>query len=80
VSTSRGWYNNNQKLPATNSQRFGTFLPTIGGKVEGLSRFAKEDLRQYFGKATQLSTPKITTETINKLLWLGWIYDDHADS
>src|SRR5262245_56307978 len=42
-----------QKSPATNPQRIAVFA-YYRERVEGLSRFSKDDLRAYFSKAKQL--------------------------
>jgi hypothetical protein len=67
-----------QKSPATNPQRLALFA-YYRDKVEGLSRFSKEDLRLYFAKAKQPS-PQNYDRDYNQAVKLGWIYDDDADS
>lgn len=67
-----------QKNPATNAQRLAVFA-YYREKVEGLARFSKDDLRQYFAKAKQ-SPPQNFDRDYRQAVKLGWIYDDGADS
>lgn len=67
-----------QKSPATNAQRLALFA-YYREKVEGLSRFAKDDLRPYFAKAKQ-PPPQNFDRDYRQAIKLGWIYDDDADS
>lgn len=67
-----------QKQPGTNPQRIAVFAH-YREKVEGLSRFAKDDLRAYFAKAKQ-PPPKNFDRDYRQAVRLGWIYDDGADS
>jgi hypothetical protein len=67
-----------QKKPATNAQRLALFA-YYREKIEGISRFAKDDLRSYFAKAKQ-SPPQNFDRDYGQAVKLGWIYDDGADS
>jgi hypothetical protein len=67
-----------QKTPATNPQRIAVFA-YYREKVEGLSRFAKEDIRPYFAKAKQ-HPPKNFDRDYQQAVKQGWIYDDDAES
>jgi hypothetical protein len=67
-----------QKSPATNAQRLALFA-YYREKVEGLSRFSKDDLRPYFAKAKQ-PPPQNFDRDYQKAVKLGWIYDDGGDS
>lgn len=67
-----------QKNPATNAQRIAVFA-YHREKVEGLSRFAKDDLRPYFAKAKQ-PPPQNFDRDYRQAVKLGWIYDDGPDS
>ena len=67
-----------QKAPATNPQRLAVFA-YYREKVEGLSRFAKENLRPYFAKAKQ-PPPQNFDRDYGQAVKLGWIYDDASDS
>lgn len=66
------------KKPATNPQRIAVFA-YYREKVEGLQRFAKDDLRAYFAKAKQPS-PQNFDRDFRQTVTLGWIYEDGADS
>lgn len=67
-----------QKNPATNPQRIAVFA-YYREKVEGLSRFSKDDLRTYFAKAKQ-PPPQNFDRDYGHAVKLGWIYDDGDDS
>jgi hypothetical protein len=67
-----------QKQPATNAQRIAVFA-YFRDKVEGLARFAKDDLRGYFAKAKQ-PAPQNFDRDFRQAVSLGWIYEDSADS
>ena len=67
-----------QKGPATNAQRLAVFA-YYREKVEGISRFSKDDLRPYFGKAKQ-PPPGNFDRDYQIAVKLGWIYNDGADS
>jgi hypothetical protein len=67
-----------QKNPATNAQRIAVFA-YYREKVEGLSRFAKDDLRLYFAKAKQ-PPPQNFDRDYRQAVKLGWIYDHGTDS
>ena len=67
-----------QKDPATNAQRLALFA-YYREKVEGISRFMKDDLQPYFAKAKQ-PPPQNFDRDYRQAIKLGWIYDDGADS
>ena len=67
-----------EKKPATNAQRLAVFA-YYRERVEGISRFAKEDLRPYFAKAKQ-PAPQNFDRDYQNAVKLGWIYDDGNDS
>ncbi len=67
-----------EKKPATNPQRLALFA-YYRERVEGLSRFAKEDLKAYFAKAKQ-PPPQNYDRDFNKAVKVGWIYEDGEDS
>lgn len=67
-----------QKNPATNAQRIAVFA-YYREKVEGQSRFSKEELRTYFPKAKQ-PAPQNFDRDYQQAIRLGWIYDDGTDS
>jgi hypothetical protein len=68
----------NDKKPATNAQRIAVFA-YHRERVEGLQRFSKEDLRQYFPKA-KLPQPQNFDRDFGHAVKLGWIYEDGDDS
>jgi hypothetical protein len=67
-----------QKEPATNPQRIALFA-YYRERVEGLARFAKDDLKPYFAKARQ-PAPQNFDRDYRRAVAAGWIYDDGADS
>jgi hypothetical protein len=67
-----------QKKPATNPQKLAVFA-YYREKVEGLSRFSKDDLKAYFAKAKQLP-PQNFDRDFRKAVSAGWIYEDGSDS
>lgn len=67
-----------EKKPATNAQRIALFA-YFREKVEGLARFAKDDLRPYFAKARQVA-PQNYDRDFRQAVQLGWIFEDGADS
>jgi hypothetical protein len=67
-----------EKKPATNAQRLAVFA-YYRERVEGLSRFAKDDLKPYFAKAKQLP-PQNYDRDFRQAVKLGWIYEDGEDS
>lgn len=67
-----------QKGPATNPQRIALFA-YYRERIEGLSRFGKDDLRPYFGKAKQ-PPPQNFDRDYQKAVKVGWIYDDGPES
>ncbi len=67
-----------QKNPATNAQRIAVFA-YYRERVEGLSRFTKDDLKLYFAKAKQ-PAPQNFDRDYRHAVKIGWIYDDGSDS
>ena len=67
-----------EKQPATNPQRIATFA-FYREHTEGLSRFAKDDLKAYFPKA-RIPPPQNFDRDYRHAVSEGWIYDDGADS
>jgi hypothetical protein len=67
-----------EKKPATNPQRIALFA-YYRERAEGLSRFSKDDLKQYFPKA-KLPPPQNFDRDYGRAAKAGWIYDDGADS
>jgi hypothetical protein len=67
-----------QKKPATNPQRIALFA-YYRERSEGLTRFAKDDLKPYFAKAKQ-PAPQNYDRDFRQAVKLGWIYEDGADS
>ncbi len=67
-----------EKQPATNPQRIALFA-YYRERVEGLSRFAKDDLKPYFAKARQ-PHPQNFDRDYRQAVKQGWVYDDGADS
>jgi hypothetical protein len=67
-----------QKNPATNPQRIAVFA-YYRERVEGLARFAKDDLKPYFAKAKQPPPQNFDRDYRQAVKW-GWVYDDGADS
>ena len=67
-----------EKKPATNPQRIALFA-YYRERAEGLSRFAKDDLKSYFGKAKE-PPPQNFDRDFRQAVKLGWIYEDGGDS
>jgi hypothetical protein len=67
-----------EKRPATNPQRIALFA-YYRERTEGLSRFAKDDLKVYFGKAKE-PPPQNFDRDFRQAVKLGWIYEDGSDS
>lgn len=67
-----------EKKPATNAQRLALFA-YYRERVEGLSRFDKDDLKPYFAKAKQ-PPPQNYDRDFRQAVKLGWIYEDGEDS
>jgi len=67
-----------EKKPATNPQRIALFA-YYRERTEGLARFSKDDLKQYFPKA-KLPPPQNFDRDYGRAAKAGWIYDDGADS
>ena len=68
----------NDKKPGTNSQRIALFA-YYREKSEGLSRFARDDLKPYFGKAKQPPASNYDRDFVEAVR-KGWIHEDGADS
>jgi hypothetical protein len=67
-----------QKQPATNAQRIAIFA-YFRDKTEGQPRFARGDLKQYFGKARE-NQPQNYDRDFTSAVKLGYIYEDGSDS
>jgi hypothetical protein len=67
-----------EKQPVTNAQRIVLFA-YYREKVEGLSRFSREDLAGYFAKARQ-PPPENYNRDFRTAVELGWIHEDGNDS
>jgi hypothetical protein len=67
-----------EKKPATNPQRIALFA-YYRERSEGLTRFAKDDLKPYFAKAKQPS-PQNYDRDFRHAVQNGWIFEDGADS
>jgi hypothetical protein len=67
-----------EKQPTTNAQKIALFA-YYREKVEGLSRFSRDDLAGYFGKARQ-PPPGNFNRDFQAAVNLGWIYEDGDDS
>jgi len=65
-------------LPATNAQFIAVFA-YYRERVEGLSRFARSDLRTYFSRARLKPPANFDRDFANAIL-AGWIHEDGADS
>jgi hypothetical protein len=66
------------KKPGNNAQKIALFA-YYREKIEGLSRFSKDDLLPYFAKAKQ-PPPQNFDRDFRQAVALGWIYEDGADS
>jgi hypothetical protein len=66
------------KKPATNPQRLALFA-YFRERSEGLTRFAKDDLKPYFAKAKQ-PAPQNYDRDFRQAVKMGWIYEDGSDS
>lgn len=67
-----------EKKPSTNAE-YITLFAYYREKVEGVSRFARADLRDYFSKA-KLAPPGNFDRDFNGTVRRGWIHEDGADS
>ena len=67
-----------QKQPSTNAQRLAVFA-YHRERNEGKGRFARTDLRDYFGKA-RLVPPQNYDRDFKTAVELGYIYEDGAES
>jgi len=67
-----------QKNPGTNAQRIGLFA-YYRERYEGLSRFAREDLKPYFAKARLAPAANFDRDFVETLK-KGWIHEEGADS
>ena len=67
-----------EKQPTTNAQKIALFA-YYREKVEGLSRFSRDDLAGYFAKARQ-PPPGNFHRDFQVAVNLGWIYEDGDDS
>jgi hypothetical protein len=67
-----------EKGPTTNAERIVCFA-YYREKYEGASRFSRNDLRDYFGRAHE-SPPKNYVRDFHDAVKRGWIHEDGADS
>lgn len=67
-----------EKQPTTNAQRIALFA-YYREKVEGLARFSRGDLENYFSKAKE-PPPANYSRDFQAAVSLGWIYEDRTDS
>jgi hypothetical protein len=67
-----------EKQPTTNAQKIALFA-YYREKVEGLARFSRNDLEDYFAKAKE-PPPGNYHRDFQAAVSLGWIYEDGADS
>jgi hypothetical protein len=67
-----------EKQPTTNAQKIALFA-YYREKVEGLSRFSRSDLEDYFAKARQ-PPPGNFNRDFQVAVNLGWIHEDGDDS
>lgn len=68
----------NERQPGTNAQRI-TLFAYWREKHEGIPRFAREDLKTYFGKA-HLSPPRNYDRDFTTAVHRGWLHEDGAQS
>jgi hypothetical protein len=68
----------NEKQPGTNAQRIALFA-YYREKVEGLSRFGRDDLRTYFAKARMTPASNFDRD-FGDAVKKAWIHEDAADS
>jgi hypothetical protein len=66
------------KKPGTNAQRIALFA-YYREKAEGLSRFARDDLKSYFAKAKLPPASNYDRDFVEAVR-KGWIHEDSADS
>ncbi|MBI1210424.1 MAG: hypothetical protein GC190_03095 [Alphaproteobacteria bacterium] len=67
-----------QKSPGTNAQRIALFA-YYRERVEGLSRFERDDLKGYFPKAKEPPAGNYDRDFVEAVK-KGWIHEDGADS
>ena len=67
-----------EKSPGTNVQRIVLFA-YYREKNEGSSRFSRDDLKEYFGRARE-HPPKNYTRDFHEAVKKGWIHEDGSDS
>jgi hypothetical protein len=67
-----------EKGPRTNAERIVCFA-YYREKYEGISRFSRNDLRDYFGRAHE-SPPRNYIRDFGDAVKRGWIHEDEADS
>ena len=68
----------NEKQPGTNAQRIALFA-YYREKVEGISRFSRDDLRSYFAKARVPPAANFDRD-FGDAVKKAWIHEDAADS
>src|SRR5882762_5954257 len=67
-----------EKHPGTNDQRI-TLFAYYRDRHEGKSRFSREDLKEYFGKAKE-PPPGNYDRDFTRAVKQGWIHEDGSDS
>jgi hypothetical protein len=67
-----------EKQPKSNPQKLALFA-YYRERIEGLSRFAKADLKSYFAPAKEKPAANYDRDFSNTVK-LGWIHEDGADS
>jgi hypothetical protein len=67
-----------EKQPKNNSQKIALFA-YHRERVEGLSRFAKADLKSYFAAAKEKPAANYDRD-FNQAVKFGWIHEDGSDS
>jgi hypothetical protein len=67
-----------EKGPTTNAERIVCFA-YYREKYEGISRFSRNDLRDYFGRAHE-TPPRNYVRDFGDAVKRGWIHEDEADS
>lgn len=68
----------NEKKPASNYQRIALFA-YYREKSENLTRFGRDDLKPYFGKAKEPPSANYDRDFVEAVR-KGWIHEDQADS
>ncbi len=67
-----------EKSPGTNAQRI-TLFAYYRDKHEGVSRFGRDDLKEYFAKAKEQPSRNYDRDFVEAVK-RGWIHEDEGDS